>query len=158
MTNKQNIKILVFHLSPIKDEMVKIENWEMESFLPQKNLLCPLVRTRWGHSQRQMICHIGGIPKCRKNLLSVYLKDFFYILKWFPRTQRPDNSGHIDWRAWHTRFSVTNLWTHWNAGKHVHFWVLIFKQTRGLIKSQVAYSHAYQESAHSQTLGGNWRS
>ena len=43
MTNKQNINILVFHLYPIKDEMVKIENSEMGKFLSQKGSLCPLV-------------------------------------------------------------------------------------------------------------------
>ncbi len=42
MTNKQNIKILVFYLSSIKDEMVKSEHLEMGQFLSQKGLLWPL--------------------------------------------------------------------------------------------------------------------
>jgi hypothetical protein len=36
MTNKQNINILLFHLSPIKDERVKIENLKMGKMLSKK--------------------------------------------------------------------------------------------------------------------------
>jgi methylglyoxal synthase len=46
MTNEQNINNLVFHLSPIKDEMVKIENLKMTKILSQKGSFCPLVCPR----------------------------------------------------------------------------------------------------------------
>jgi hypothetical protein len=41
-SNKQNIKILVFHLSLIEVGMVKIESLEMGKILSQKASLCSL--------------------------------------------------------------------------------------------------------------------
>jgi len=43
----------------------------------QINSLCPMICIRWRHPQRQMIRHIRGIAKRRKNLFLVYLENLF---------------------------------------------------------------------------------